>query len=321
MKLNDQSLEITSSRFAAALAARNLELSLTARLNVWAQILFKKNHSAAMAEARKNGFIVVGPVSTETIISALKAKNRVIDSQTATELFAKAIESELPKIANYFSRLPALVKENENACLTNASEDRITGLGFIQGDIAGYLAVSRLLVPLGCDSEMQWIRENHLFVADVSNFLAGLNNKKSAAIYVDNHRAASNKEDQHFISFIAQHLEEISDLIAKEVFEVMGSIEREDWESEISFDEIKDIVFDVLDRKFRKANDSWLSPECNAGDAVINHIAGSIRETLKMLSNDKNFYDEYGGIDAITSTANFATRHIIGLQRAIGTAA
>lgn len=322
MKLNDQSLAVTASQFKHALIARNLKLPHHARLNAWSQILFAKNYSAAMAEARAKGFIAAGPVSTGSIISVLAKKHLIIDHQTATELFAEAIGSELPNISDYFSRLPVVVKENENASLTGSLGDQIAGIGIIQGHIAGYLPVSEFLLPLGSESEMKWIRENRMFVVNVANYFAGQTDKQAAEIYFANHRAGSDKQDQRFISYLRQNLKEVSTSIAKEVFELVDSMEREDWESEISFDEIKDIGFDVLERKLRKTSESWLKPDCNAGGAVINHIAGNVRETLKMLSNDDRFFEECESIEeSIAHSAEIATRHILGLQRAMSAAA
>lgn len=316
MKFNAETLSKTSKRFEAALSKKALGLPFTKSCNVWAQILFKKNYSAAMAHAKANGSISVGKVTGKSICSALLDKGRIANDTIAIELFAEAIEIDLPSVSEYFSKLPHAIKQNKKACLMSVSGDRLAGIGFIQGDIPGYLPISDFVHPLGQESEMEWIRSNSDFVVEVSNLIGGINYEISTDLFFENHRAGSAKSDRRFMTYIHQNAEEICTLIAKEITAELDQLERAYWEDEFSFDEIKDIGFDVLERRFRKLGETWLKPDCNAGDAVINHVAGSVRETLKMLSNDDRFYHECENVEeTIASSALFATRSILDLRK------
>lgn len=90
-----------------------------------------------MAEAKDKGFITAGPVSVKSIIAALVERNRTVDYSTAIAIFAEAIQSELPQISEYISRLPIAIHATPNACLIGALGDRIVRIGLIQGDIPG----------------------------------------------------------------------------------------------------------------------------------------------------------------------------------------
>jgi hypothetical protein len=101
----------------------------------------------------------------------------------------------------------------------------------------------------------------------------------------------------------------------------LSAVERDYWEDEISFDRIKNILLDVLDDQFRNPRVNWLNAECNAATAVVNNIAGEIRETLRMLSNDDNFYQDCSDVEStIAQSANFAARQIFNLRNTVSTA-
>jgi hypothetical protein len=321
MKFTVHVLEKIFWVFYEIIKKKGFGLSLATSRNVFTQIFFNKNYSSAIAQANKDGSIYAGNISVKSICVKFSKRNRNIDASIAIELISETIRDELPNISEYFSILSRTVGAMDNTCLTTVFSERITGIGLIQGHIAGYQAVSNFLPNYGEESEINWIRSNSLFVVDVANFLGGVTLKRGAQIYFENMNVSFDKEDLHFMSFMAKSYKEIGRFIAKAIAMELSAVERDYWEDEISFDRIKNILLDVLDDQFRNPRVNWLNAECNAATAVVNNIAGEIRETLRMLSNDDNFYQDCSDVEStIAQSANFAARQIFNLRNTVSTA-
>lgn len=312
MQFTHQTLSRTSKNFSKALNKRGLELSFTSTQNTWAQIVAGKDFSAAMASTNKNGFISAVPVSTESIQSKLNGRNRDIDSPTANDIFTEAISEDLPELSSYMAELVMHIKGMKNRCLIRAFSDK-TGLGVIDAEIAGYLPLSNLHLLDANEHEVGWLKSSSDVVVSTVNALAGINLNEFANIFATNFRVGRQRNDHAFAQYFGVRVEPCCQTIVEKVLKSFDLVLVEEWE--VDFDEVRDIVFDVIERDCRIARQNWLSPECALAEALIDHLGARLRETIRWLCDQPNGSEEIETpFETLMQTARISMEKLLKIQ-------
>lgn len=284
MRFTHDTIFSTARQFGHALKARGLTLKLNTTQDVWAQIIAGKNFSAAAAQAKSHGHIDPIQISTTSICQKLFDRSRTLDAGGAVEVFAAAIAHDLPALSPCKSRLVSILQLQAKSCLAAVISERTTGLGIIEPDRPGYMPVVRLLIDIG-SHEAAWLRANSEFAADVINVLAGRTQGQCTEITLANIRSENQRHDQAFADYVNQHIESICAAVAHGVLADLDPIEPEDWEDSVTFDDLRQSVFAVLDAVFRNARIDWLRADCDLGEAVMDHVAARVRENLWLFAD------------------------------------
>lgn len=312
MQFTHQTLTSTSKRFSDSLKEMGLELPFSATQNTWAQIVVGKNFSAAVACANGHGHICAVPITEESIQAKLGARSREVDSQAAADLFAKAIREDLPKLSVSMTKLVTFIGGREQTCLISACSDQ-TGLGIMDAKNAGYLPVSNMRFIGAEENEVAWLRSSADLVATTVNTLAGVNTHQSLEIFAANSRAGNEKEDEVFAQHFGARIESCSQAIVEQILKSFDPLSTKEWA--VDFDDVRDIVFDVFERERGDDGHNWLKPECALGEALIDHLAARLRETLKWLRDQANDGEESDSpLESLMQTAKLSMRKILSVQ-------
>lgn len=312
MQFTHQTLTSTSKRFSEALCELGLELPFSATQNTWAQIVVGKDFSAAVSCANDRGHIRAAPITEETIQAKLRARSREIDTQTAADIFAKAIREDLPELSICMTKLVTLIGGKQQTCLISACSDQ-TGLGIMNAKNAGYLPVSNMRFIGTDEHEVAWLRSSSDLVATTVNTLAGVSTERSFEIFAASSRAGNEKEDQVFAQYFGARIEPCCQAIVEEILKSFDPAEVTEWEAD--FDEVRGIVFDVFELHRGNDGHNWLNPECSLGEATIDHLGARLRETMKWLSDQANDGEENDfPFESLMQTARLSMRKVLGVQ-------
>jgi hypothetical protein len=285
MQLTSLTLRSTADRFGEALAARGHGLRFSTRLDVWAQIVTGKKYSAAHSRADELGAIPAVPIKAERIQELLRKRNRNVSLGDASDIFTHAIGDDLLEVSEYMYQLLGLVRLNPGYCLTQRLSDPL-GLGVIDAGHPGYHLVSQLCPFSGSEYERKWLRGSAELVASTVNGLAGYSSREYTDILVANLRKSFEREDDVFAEFARSRLEPLSHALAAQMLAELHDTPVTEWE-DLDFDEVRDSMGHFLEREVRKADGEqgrWLKADCSLGDAVTDHLAARVRETLRYFS-------------------------------------
>lgn len=311
MRFDPHTLRSTSHRFHEALHSRNLRLPLTKRLNTWAQLVVGKNHSAAASQAEANGGIAAVPLSQKRLQELLGRRGREVSYRAAGEILAEAIGPDLPLLSEYLYQLVQLLEHNSGYCLVQRVADPL-GLGVVDAEHAGYFGVSQLCPFSGSEHERVWIKASAGVLVTVINQLAGYSVEQSTEIQMTNLRKGFEREDEVFADFVRQRVDPFGHAIAARLLEWLGEVPVSEWD-ELDYDEVRDEVVDFFfDQVERAADSRWLKPDCSLGNAVVDHLAAQLRETLRYFayaSEKERAEDPYA--EALAHTAGLAMRRIV----------
>lgn len=312
MRFDTLTLRSTSHRFNEALRARKLALPLTKRLNTWAQIVVGKDHSAAISQAEAHGAIAAVPLSAKRLQDLLGKRGRVVSHGAAGEIFAEAIGPDLLMLSEYLFRLLRLLQNNPGFCLIGASRESL-GLGVVDADHPGYLPVSQLRPFSGNDHERDWLRASAELIADTINCLAGYTTAQVLDIRTANMRKGFDKEDDAFTDFVKRRGDGLGHVLAARLLARLDDTPVSTWD-DLDYDDVRDEVYECIAREISGEGDStWLKPDCSLADAVIDHLAAQLRETLRYAAYeaaDTGVVEE-SYADSLAHTARVAIGRIV----------
>jgi hypothetical protein len=312
MKFSRYTLISTSNRFSDALRSRGLDLGFSTCRNVWCQIALGKNFSSAVAQADANTFVNAVPASEESIRAALIHRSRDIDTKTAGELFAEAIREDLAMLSTGMDTLVRLIGSDQDRCLVEVTRDS-TRLGLMDSGNPGYLPISNLGLPL-TEQDVAWLRGSAPLAMRVLNSLSGLNTEQHMRIFASNHRASTAKADEVFAESFHEHIDLSSTEIAEALLQQFRPTDVKDWDVDI--DVVRDTIFDVVFEIVSAEKKSWFSPECELAEAMIDHLALRVRETLKWLSDLANDDDEDPSpAEHIAHTARLSMQKVLNTRQ------
>jgi hypothetical protein len=311
MKFSDDTLRTTSRSFEKALSKRGLKLPYQQSQNLWAQIAIGKNYSAAAAQAKSRGYIQAGIVSQKSICETLATAKRSVKANDAIEIFGEAIADELLTLSPNLSEICKWLHNNPTYVITSVLGERVTRLGLMNADHAGYIPVGTTNLFQLQDYEISWVRENSEFAAAIINWLAGRTENKYIDITLANMRASFDQEDQIFSAFMTDNEEVISEAISKEILRSIGSDNLSATEAH-DYDQIRWAIYDVFERMINKVETTWLKPDCDLAEAVIDHIAGRIKQDLQLVADDILSEDLASNPEILLAdTARYAMRRFI----------
>lgn len=284
MKFSPDTLRTSSRNFEKALVDRGLKLPYQQSQNLWAQIIVGKNYSAASAQAKSRGYIEAGKVSQESICEFLASAKRPIALSTATEIYSEAIADDLATASHSLSELLAWLQKHPSYRVASLVSEQVSRLGLMDSEHGGYIPVGTTeLFQLQTD-EIPWIRENSGFLADVLNRLVGHSQKQCHDIFLANMRAAFDQEDKMFAAFIGYAGEAISKAIGEGVLREVGT-HNLPFPDAHDYDQIRWAVYDVFEDKAKEIDTTWLKPDRGLAEAVIDHIAGRIKQDLRLIAD------------------------------------
>lgn len=310
MKFTHQTLSSTAHRFAAALKFRGLKLPWEKTQNAWAQIVVGKNYSAAISDANARGPLQAIAITDETIRSILRVRNRHIDTQTAEAIFAEAIGPDISKLSPGISRVVRFVTIGAEACVIRVEGDR-SKIGIMDSKHAGYIPVSELDTVGLTEDEITWLSSSSELMATAINSMGGKNSEQSLSIFAANHRAASKKADDEFRKYFGQHGEATCITIGQEIVKEFDPLKAIEWD--LDFDPIWNNVHFVIERACDGGRSCWLKPDCELAEAVIDHVAVRIRETLKWMADQAAVGEpDETPAGTIVWTAQLAMKKILG---------
>lgn len=315
MRFTYDTLCSTSRHFGHALKARGLSLPFSATQNVWAQIIAAKNFSAAAAQAKSQGYIDAIQITATSICQKLSDRSRTLDAEGAVEVFAAAIAHDLPAASPCQSRLVSILRLKVTSCLSAVISELTTGLGIIEPDRAGYVPVGKLNLVEAGSHEAAWLRANNEFVADVINVLAGRTKDQSTEFTLANIRTQNQRHNQAFANYVSQHIESICTAIAQAVLAELDPASPAQWEGRLTFEDLRQLLFDVLNAIFRNAPIAWLSADCDLGEAVMDHVAAQIRKNLWLFSEPSYLRDMPEPTEVFADAAQQAIETILDLRQ------
>lgn len=276
MQFTRQTLHSTCKRFEKALKERNLKLSLSSTQNLWAQIVLGKNYSAASANLNHCDYAEAINISIESIRAQLKAYSREVDYPTARNLFLAAITDDLVDLSRFLHELATVIRAIDGACVMSVLGDS-SGLGIFQTGKAGYLPVS----TLSWDAKVNfaWCRANSQVSSDLVNHAAGIDPKREMEIFASSHRASDKKSDRAFFEFFSARIQLCAQSISEAILEACDLDDDPDWN--IDVDDVRDVIFSVFEKLSRGVE--WVKPDSDFAEALIDHLAVRVRESLKWL--------------------------------------
>lgn len=284
MKFTLDTLRTTSRAFEKALDQRGLTVPYQRAQNLWAQIAVGKSYSSAMAQAKAQESISGGNVSADSIREILRTAGREATEIDAVAIFGETIRDNLHLLSHGLFEVLVSLMESPEYCVGSFVGERVTGLGLVDSENAGYIPLSTLDFVRGQDNEMAWMRENSTFVSNVLNQLAGRSAARCREVQLANMRAGFAKQDAVFSAFIAENGEALSSAVGKAVTLAIDPGDLESADS-LDFDAVRWIVYDAIEDAILKAKNGWLKPDCGLAEAVIDHVAGRIREDLRLLAD------------------------------------
>jgi hypothetical protein len=313
MQFSSQTLRTTSRRFHRALKARGIELPFPAVFDVWAAIIIGKKYSRAIAQADADNYVWAQPISEESICAALRIRRREVDHRTAGDLFAEAIRDDLPMLSANMYQLVQLVAADDERCLIHVFGDP-TGLGLMHAKYPGYLPVSQVGLAM-TKQEVEWLKANASFAAHVMNSLSGISSNQHMNIFASSHRASARKSDEVFTEVFRQRIDTCSAALAKALLDEFDFADVEDWDPD--FDDVRDIVYEVVDDIVRAERTEWLSAECNLAETMIDRLAVRLRETMKWMCHQANDDElESSPHETIARSAALSIRKLLGTDQA-----
>lgn len=313
MQFSSHTLVSTSRRFEAALMEEGLSLSFSAANNVWAQIVLGRDFSAAKSYVDDRGYVNAVAITADTISAKLKEKSRTIAPESAYKLFAEVIRDDLPALSYCMTELVWFLTGREQTCLISVVGDR-SGLGIMDATNAGYLPVSKMKFANGRDQEIAWLRSSSDLVVSIVNTLAGVSKDQRFDIFAANHRAGDEKKDEAFARYFSQRVIPCGQLLAEGVLASFDPSQKK-VRGDIDYDSVRDIVYDVIERETREGNDSWLKPDCELGEAMIDHLAARIREALRWLSDEvADGRDHDSPMEAVAHTAQLSMQKFLKIR-------
>lgn len=279
MKFSHQTLRSTCRQFDNALKDKGLDLSWETTQNTWSRIVLGKNYSSAVADANANGPLQAIPVSNESIQSLLRHRNRTVDDNTATTIFAAAVAQDIAELSPPIGKLIEFVRSGPGICVMKVHGDG-SGVGLLQSDRAGYLPISEINAFGLTSDEIAWLHDSSDLIVDTINALGGKSTRESFDIFAASHRVGQAKSDTKFRAYFGARVDQIAIKVAEAVLREFQPNEIAYWDPD--FDTIRDIVFSVFDVECDD-EDNWLKPDCDLADAVIDHVTARVRESLKWM--------------------------------------
>lgn len=279
MQFSYDTLTSTFRRFNTALKSRGLTLPLETSRNVWAQIVLGKNFSAAVAHTKAKGLVTAIPISDGSIRATLQNRSRQVDIRAAEAIFAEAIGADIAELSKAMQELIDVVKLDPNVCVLSVHRDR-AGLGLMDSTSPGYFPVSAFGTIDITEEEVIWLKDSSALAAVTINTLGGKSIEQYVEIFAANHRANSKKSDTEFAKYFSAKIELTCTSIVKALLLEFDPSDMDNWN--LDFDEIRDIVFEVFEHACFKRD--WIQPDGDLAEAVIDHIAVRLRETLKWMA-------------------------------------
>lgn len=311
MRFTHETLRSTTQYFGHALKAQGLTLPLSTTQNVWAQIIAGKNFSAAIAQVKSQGYLDAIQITATSICQKLSDRSRMLSADCAVDVFAAAIAHDLPALSPSKSQLVNLLRLLAPACLTSAISEPTTGLGIIEPDRAGYLPVGKLNLVESESHEAAWLKANSEFVADVVNVLAGRTQEQCTELTLVNINAQTQQNNKAFADYVSQHIESICTAVAQAVLAELDPASPEQWEDSVTFEDLRQSLFDALDAVFRNACIDWLRADCDLGEAVMDHVAARIRENLWLFSDPAYLREMPSPVEVFADAARHAIETIL----------
>jgi hypothetical protein len=284
MKFSADTLRSTSRNFERALVSRELKLQYQQSQNLWAQIAVGKNYSAASAQAKDRGFVEARTVSKETICELLASSNRHVTQDVTAEIYSAAIADDLETLSHSLSAILAWLRKHPSYHVASLVGEPVACLGLMDSEHAGFIPVGTAEFLSLRSEELTWIRENSEFVADVLNTLAGRTENQCEDIRLANMRATYAQEDEIFATFITGAGKAISDTIGAKILHESGPDNLAS-AGTLDYDEIHWAVYGVFEARIQQEDTTWLKPDCGLAEAVIDHVSGRIRETLRLIAD------------------------------------
>lgn len=300
----------TSLQFSHALSAKGIPLSLGKLRDRWAQIVVGKNYSAAVAQAKADGWIPAISITPESISQKLRDRSVFVDASSALELFAESIGKDLQYLSNYFHFLVKMLQAKSNFYAIAVSGDALTGIGIVEPDVAGYIPLGQCQLAEIKEHECSWIKQHNHFVADVCNYLAGHSQEEVSTSFFANIRSGYDREDSVFLEFMTSHSESVSCAIALKLVTVFN-LNRNDFTSaKFYFDEIDVVVASAIESEIQRNPENWLKIDCDLSDAVIDHVSARLMSNLRCFA-DPGFLDDTTPLEILESTASQAIKRIL----------
>lgn len=284
MQFTQATLSSTRQQFSTALKARGISLPFQRELNLWAQIVTSKNFSQATSASKASGSIQATAISAKSIQSALKKYSREVSEGTAVEVFAEAVRQDLHNISYCLTTLVFTVNEIASRCLIKAGHHR-PQIGVMDSDKPGYLSLAKMTMFDARPLESAWIAGNAGFVVDLVNCLAGRDLATCMTIFTANHGLADQKCDRVFVETMKPRIGLCAVAVAQRINEYFDPADVMEWES-VDFDTVRDLVYDSFHATVGNDGNSWLSLDCHAAEAMIDHVAARIRDGMKWQSRD-----------------------------------
>ncbi|PFH12387.1 hypothetical protein BCF11_4868 [Collimonas sp. PA-H2] len=314
MQFTRQTLRSTFARFRKALKDQNLDLPLSSAQDTWAQIVMGRNYSAASASLNRHGCIEANDISETNIRAQMRIRNREVDIKTACTLFTAAISSDLIELSNTMYELARVLSKIEGACVIPVHGD-ITGLGILREGRGGYVPVSTLPFVAGSESDFAWLRTNSDIAVEVINAAAGINFDKTADIFFSSSRAGDKQANQAFFQYFSQRVDVSTHAVVSTILEVFEIGDEPNWD--IDFDMVRDNIFCVFDEL--ADDEKWVKPDCDFAEAMIDHLAVRVRETLKWLRDlDEEEKLEYSAQESLEHSVKISMQKFLDAESGKG---
>lgn len=282
MHFTHATLSSTRKHFSEALETRGLSLTFQTEHNLWAKIVTGKNFSQATSASNASGGIHAIAISEKTIQAALKGRRREVSAQTAIDIFKEAIRHDLRKVSYCLAELVDIVSGTPSSCLLQAGE-ALPRIGLMDTEKAGYLPLARLPMFKVIPHESAWIAGSTAFVIHLVNELARRSSDECVTIFATNHQLADQKSDRVFTEHISLCVDACAQTVAKGINHRFNPADVKDWDA-VNYDTIRDIVYDAFVATMGNQRADWVSMDCDAAEAAIDHVAARIRDGMKWLS-------------------------------------
>lgn len=286
MQFTHATLRSTHQQFSLSLETRGLSLPFQKELNLWAQIVTGKNFSQATWASNALGNIAASAISAKSIQSALKKRSREVSEDAAIDIFCEAIRHDVHEVSYCMAELVDFVTDIASGCLVHAGED-LPRIGLMESSKPGYISLAKMTMFATRPLETAWIEDNTSFFIHLVNRLANRDGKECMTIFAANHRLASQKSDRIFIEAVKPRIEMCAQAVAQRINHYFDPAEVQFWEA-VDYDIVRDVVYDSFDAAIGNDHKSWLSIDCDAAEAMIDHVAARIREGMKWPSREAN---------------------------------
>jgi hypothetical protein len=302
MKFTALSLRQTSDQFRNSCRELGIQVAWETGFNLWAQIVTEKDYSAAVSQANRHETINAVAVNADRIISAFKHRGRDITSDAAHHLFAEAIRETLPDISACMYKLRQYIASVPGSCLEVLTE----GIGIFEQDKPGYLPIEQVLEVDDHNQELNWIRSSAELVVDVINSLTGVPEERKHDIISASMREGFKKNEIVFVYYFKKHVYDFSATLAKLILEKWP--DPDEWDC-MDYDTVSYCVYDVIEVFCRRGApdfNSWLKPDCDIGEALLDHVTARVRDGLRIFADSSNDL-----LESLTGTIEFAAKKIL----------